>query len=872
MKLKFSLGIKMALVNLAYTVPIMALLTLAIVEKNKVVQFAESEAKGNAYLRPVIGLLYEMSRYDVISNIAAKDVQLPDGFNLNDSDAKITKYFEELRGVQEVYGHALQVTEQGLSKRKRDEAHPDNLLKSWLQLKVIKDNAQRAIVVPKLLGNLKDLITHVGDTSNLVLDPDLNSFYLMDSTDIAIPSAIDHLYALTFMHFSLSKKPKISQDEYADQKAMASLFKSDMQHIADSTTSSINEDMNLPTKNEFLQTVVKDKLASLVTSADLVRKELSGATSKSPAETIKMIDRLMSQIEATVNDQQSAMDQLFLARIAQVEHDKKLALVVVVGLWAVTWALALLVQSSVTTGTARILAKLRSITASIQSSSVTLSASAQKSSLASSQEAAAVREFVAATAEMTSMLAQSTSHTESANVLSRQTLEHTRDGADTMRALASSMEATSTANARLKDIVKIIEGIAGKTVIINDIVFKTQLLAVNASIEAARAGHHGKGFAVVANEVASLATLSGKAASEIRMLLDESRTQVTAIVKNTSESVESGRKISGLAIQAFDGISSAVNEINDRVQQIYDGTKEQEVGVRQTSQAIGELNTASRANTDLAAENSLLSDQIRDKGKQLENVERAMSFVLFGIEDRAKAKPKKQRIKGVDALLAPALTETSPPAGNAESTPSFEDPPKQPPVIARVADISASPGKSLSKNALAARISRKAGLRSVQPIESAVEQGRAQGGQDSSKSGGATRFSWQPGYDVGVEDMNDEHKGLLKLMARLEQEWTRGGAVKEQFAILEELSAYTIKHFRHEEDFFDSIGFPQADSHKLIHKNLIERLDEYAKTFKADGAISEDLFGFLRTWLSAHIMGVDIKYGEFAKGKQSKVS
>ncbi|MHA0111674.1 methyl-accepting chemotaxis protein, partial [Klebsiella pneumoniae] len=78
------------------------------------------------------------------------------------------------------------------------------------------------------------------------------------------------------------------------------------------------------------------------------------------------------------------------------------------------------------------------------------------------------------------------------------------------------------ANSQLQSISNIIGEISAKTNIINDIVFKTQLLSFNASIEAARAGQHGRGFAVVAEEVGNLAQMSGNAAKEIRALLEDS--------------------------------------------------------------------------------------------------------------------------------------------------------------------------------------------------------------------------------------------------------------------------------------------------------------------------------------------------------------
>ena len=68
----------------------------------------------------------------------------------------------------------------------------------------------------------------------------------------------------------------------------------------------------------------------------------------------------------------------------------------------------------------------------------------------------------------------------------------------------------------------VIQEIANKTKLINEIVFQTKLLSFNASVEAARAGEHGKGFAVVAEEIGKLAKVSGSSSEEIAKIVERS--------------------------------------------------------------------------------------------------------------------------------------------------------------------------------------------------------------------------------------------------------------------------------------------------------------------------------------------------------------
>ena len=180
-----------------------------------------------------------------------------------------------------------------------------------------------------------------------------------------------------------------------------------------------------------------------------------------------------------------------------------------------------------------------------------LAESSQRMASATAESAAAIQESVSSMAEMTAMLKQTSQHTESAASLAQDILNRSDEGSRVMSDLSDSMGRIANANAKLEDITKIIDDIRGRANLINDIVFKTQLLSVNASIEAARAGHHGKGFAVVANEVANLATMSGKAANEIGSLLHESVSKVASIVKGTAESVQGGEQTCKNAVKMF---------------------------------------------------------------------------------------------------------------------------------------------------------------------------------------------------------------------------------------------------------------------------------------------------------------------------------
>lgn len=128
-------------------------------------------------------------------------------------------------------------------------------------------------------------------------------------------------------------------------------------------------------------------------------------------------------------------------------------------------------------------------------------------------------------------------------------------------------------------------------------------------------------------------------------------------------------------------------------------------------------------------------------------------------------------------------------------------------------------------------------------------------------------FEWDAQkYSVNVKEMDDEHQILINIMKKLAQKHEIGAGKPELKSILEDLLLKSKKHFTHEEQYFSGLpDYHLAAAHKKIHSTLIQRLEDYFHDFsKSDGTLSKDFFIFLKVWLSAHICGIDSKYGAVA--------
>lgn len=128
-------------------------------------------------------------------------------------------------------------------------------------------------------------------------------------------------------------------------------------------------------------------------------------------------------------------------------------------------------------------------------------------------------------------------------------------------------------------------------------------------------------------------------------------------------------------------------------------------------------------------------------------------------------------------------------------------------------------------------------------------------------------YAWDSSLDVGVEPMNQQHKILIGMMDALYVQNTNQTPKLQLIDSIDKLFGFVVKHFTEEEYFMASIGFPNLDAHKRLHQNLLRDLQTLGDDFKksSDQKLSTEFTIFLKFWLSTHIMGIDTKYGVFAK-------
>ncbi|MBP6714132.1 MAG: CZB domain-containing protein [Aliarcobacter sp.] len=156
---------------------------------------------------------------------------------------------------------------------------------------------------------------------------------------------------------------------------------------------------------------------------------------------------------------------------------------------------------------------------------------------------------------------------------------------------------------------KEVSSIEAATSIIDQIAFQTNILSLNAAVEAATAGEAGKGFAVVAAEVRNLATRSGEAAKEIN-----------AIVQKAKLRANEGKEISNNMIEGYSILNKNIKNQIEIIKEVSNASKEQKQAIEQINDTVSELDQTTQQNASAASQISMQSEHIKRLSQKLVEV------------------------------------------------------------------------------------------------------------------------------------------------------------------------------------------------------------------------------------------------------------
>jgi methyl-accepting chemotaxis protein len=263
---------------------------------------------------------------------------------------------------------------------------------------------------------------------------------------------------------------------------------------------------------------------------------------------------------------------------------------------------------------------LGSAATEIVASTAQLASSASESAAAVSETTTTVEE-IRQTAQMASQKARAVSDTAQKAVhVANSGRKSTEDSAAGMGRIRSQMDSIGESMMRLSEQTQAIGQIIAT---VEDLAAQSNLLAVNAAIEAAKAGEQGKGFSVVAQEVKSLAEQSRGATDRVRAILSDIQKATTAAVMATeqgSKAVEAGSRQAELAGDAIQALAGTVSEAAQAATQIAASSQQQLVGMDQVAGAMENIKQASTQNVASARQLENAARNLSELGNRLKSV------------------------------------------------------------------------------------------------------------------------------------------------------------------------------------------------------------------------------------------------------------
>jgi len=372
-----------------------------------------------------------------------------------------------------------------------------------------------------------------------------------------------------------------------------------------------------------LEPLVRQKVEEMKHFVDVRRS--AGAEAAQKLVSTGEGRRTMDAIRRLLDEMQAAEHELLKFRAAEVESTSARAHATIVAGTLICLLLVTIVGYLIVRAMSR---QIGSAVQHMQSSSAELLAAANQQVSGAKEQATAMSEI---TTTISELLATSRQIAESAQRVARvsgDTSTAARAGDDTVTRTQDSLAAikrqVDSIVSSLFELGKKSQQIGGILEIINELAEQTNILAINATIEAAGAGEAGRRFAVVADEIRKLADRVSGSTKDIRNLVDDVRAAVNATVMAT----ESGSKAVDAGGRQFGEVASSFKRIVTMVVTNSEAAKEIELSTKQQASAVEQVNLAIASVAQAAMETEASSAQTAQTSSQLTGLSRELARMI----------------------------------------------------------------------------------------------------------------------------------------------------------------------------------------------------------------------------------------------------
>ena len=603
---RVSIRSKLVLMAIAFTVPAAVMLFFIIRAANKNIDSAQLERTGLHYQRPLEVLLeclpqhLQLSRRFVTKHAEVKQ-------DLLNVQARIDDGIHALLANDRTSGNALQFTDEGLARRKETGLKAESLRVKWEGLKSQLASMKLDTCVEQhnqLIADVRGMISHLGDTSNLILDSDLDSYYMMDVVLLKLPQAQERLARIMLYAEDVIRRNSYDTEECTNLEIMAlQLQDDDLGGVGRSVQRALNEDPNFYGTSESLQQNIPPALQKYQSAMQelIALQRTMGKVGEKEVPLADFMSAALRARDANFNLWQTAateLDVLLQIRTDTIRSERNSSLVSTAISLLAAAVFVFGIMRSINAPLSRIIGSLNVSAAQVTAASGQLAISSQQLASGAAEQASSLEETSSSLEEMSSMIRQNAENAAQARGLTENARHAARDGDIVMSEMNKVMSEIERSSADVGAIIRTIDEIA----------FQTNLLALNAAVEAARAGDAGRGFAVVADEVRSLAQRSAGAARE-------SANRIEAAVAKSKLGVQTAKKVT----DSLHEIGANIKKATELVSEIAAASQEQSQGIAQINSAVQQMDKVVQSNAANSEQSASAAEELSAQARSVQD-------------------------------------------------------------------------------------------------------------------------------------------------------------------------------------------------------------------------------------------------------------